>query len=56
VATGQDRRLGDYFTNALDARGCVLISTADTRLVDPTTAGRFQLRDRSSCARTAARA
>jgi hypothetical protein len=39
VATGQDRRLGDYFTNALDARGCVLISTADTRLVDPTTGG-----------------
>src|SRR5436190_1821562 len=26
VATGQDRRLGDYFTNALDAHGCVLIA------------------------------
>jgi hypothetical protein len=39
VATGQDRRLGDYFTNALDARGCVLIATGDTRLTDPTTAG-----------------
>jgi len=39
VATGQDRRLGDYFTNALDARGCVLIATGDTRLVDPTTGG-----------------
>ena len=37
VATGQDRRLGDYFTNALDARGCVLIATGDTRLTDPTT-------------------
>jgi hypothetical protein len=39
VATGQDRRLGDYFTNALDSRGCVLIATADTRLTDPTTGG-----------------
>jgi hypothetical protein len=39
VATGQDRRLGDYFTNVLDQRGCVLIATGDTRLFDPTTAG-----------------
>jgi len=39
VATGQDRRLGDYFTNTLDARGCVLIATGDTRLSDPTTGG-----------------
>src|SRR5439155_20841437 len=30
VVTGQDRRLGDYFTNTLDARGCVLIATGDT--------------------------
>jgi hypothetical protein len=37
VATGQDRRLGDYLTNALDARGCVLIASGDTRLMDPTT-------------------
>jgi hypothetical protein len=37
VATGQDRRLGDYFTNTLDARGCVLIATGDSRLTDPTT-------------------
>jgi len=37
VATGQDRRLGDYFTNALDARGCVTIATGDTKLLDPTT-------------------
>ena len=41
VATGQDRRLGDYFTNALDARGCVLIATGDTRLVDPATGGPY---------------
>ena len=41
VATGQDRRLGDYFTNTLDARGCVLIATGDTRLVDPTTGGPY---------------
>jgi hypothetical protein len=41
VVTGQDRRLGDYFTNALDRRGCVLIATGDTRLVDPTTGGPF---------------
>jgi len=39
VATGQDRRLGDYFTNTLDANGCVLIATGDTRLTDPTTGG-----------------
>jgi len=37
VATGQDRRLGDFFTNALDARGCVLIATGDTQLPDPVT-------------------
>jgi len=37
VVTGQDRRLGDYFTNALDKRGCILIATGDTRLTDPTT-------------------
>ena len=41
VATGQDRRLGDYFTNGLDGRGCVLIATGDTRLVDPTTGGPY---------------
>jgi len=37
VATGQDRRLGDFFTNATDAAGCVLIASGDTRLVDPLT-------------------
>jgi hypothetical protein len=41
VATGQDRRLGDYFTNTLDARGCVLIATGDTLLTDPTTGGPY---------------
>ena len=30
VATGQDRRLGDFFTNAVDPRGCVLIASGDT--------------------------
>jgi len=37
VATGQDPRLGDFFTNTLDARGCVLIAGGDTRLTDPLT-------------------
>src|SRR6266849_5940933 len=41
VASGQDRRLGDYFTNTLDASGCVLIATGDTRLTDPTTGGTY---------------
>jgi hypothetical protein len=37
VATGQDRRLGDYFTNGLDARGCVIIATGATTYADPVT-------------------
>jgi hypothetical protein len=37
VATGQDRRLGDYLTNATDARGCVVIATGDTMSMDPGT-------------------
>jgi hypothetical protein len=37
VATGQDRRLGDYFTNAIDARGCVIIASGDTTTKDPAT-------------------
>jgi hypothetical protein len=37
VATGQDRRLGDYFTNAIDARGCVIIASGDTMMKDPAT-------------------
>ena len=39
VATGQDRRLGDYMTNATDGRGCVLIATADTMMRDPANGG-----------------
>ena len=39
VVTGQDRRLGDYLTNALDARGCVMIATGDTMSPDPVTGG-----------------
>jgi hypothetical protein len=37
VATGQDRRLGDYFTNWVDARGCVVIATGATTIADPVT-------------------
>jgi hypothetical protein len=37
VVTGQDRRLGDYLTNATDARGCVIIATGDTMSPDPAT-------------------
>lgn len=37
VITGQDRRLGDFLTNAIDARGCVLIASGDTTLTDPIT-------------------
>ncbi|MFL5796406.1 MAG: hypothetical protein ACJ77A_00535 [Actinomycetota bacterium] len=39
VATGQDRRLGDYLTDAVDQNGCVIIATGDTRLLDPATGG-----------------
>jgi hypothetical protein len=37
VATGQDRRLGDYFTNAIDQRGCVIIASGDTMMKDTAT-------------------
>jgi hypothetical protein len=37
AVTGQDRRLGDYFTNNLDGRGCVIIATGDTTKLDPIT-------------------
>ncbi|MEA2383911.1 MAG: hypothetical protein QOH72_3882 [Solirubrobacteraceae bacterium] len=37
VATGEDRRLGDFFTNAIDERGCVLVATGDTTQKDPLT-------------------
>jgi hypothetical protein len=33
AATGEDRRLGDYFTNAIDQNGCVLIASGDTQQV-----------------------
>jgi hypothetical protein len=39
VATGQDRRLGEFFTIAQDERGCVLIATGDTTLKDSATGG-----------------
>jgi hypothetical protein len=42
TAGQQDRRLGDYFTNALDQNGCVLIATADTQLSDSIGGGGFR--------------
>ena len=39
VATGQDRRLGEFFTIAQDERGCVLIATGDTTMKDGATGG-----------------
>ena len=37
VVTGQDRRLGDFFTNSVDARGCAFIASGDTEKPDPAT-------------------
>ena len=37
VAEAKDRRLGDFFTNGLDNRGCVLIASGDTTQTDPAT-------------------
>jgi hypothetical protein len=37
VATGEDRRLGDFFTNEKDANGCVMIASGDTTQWDNTT-------------------
>jgi hypothetical protein len=37
VVTGQDRRLGDYFTSNTDANGCLLIASGDTTMPDPLT-------------------
>jgi hypothetical protein len=37
VATGQDRRLGDFFTNTVDPRGCVLVASGDTTRKAPLT-------------------
>jgi hypothetical protein len=39
VVTGEDRRLGDFFTNAVDERGCVVVATGDTTQKDPITGG-----------------
>jgi hypothetical protein len=39
VATGQDRRLGDCLTNAVDQNGCVFIATGDTRLLESAAGG-----------------
>jgi hypothetical protein len=41
VAENKDRRLGDFFTNSLDSRGCVLIASGDTTQTDPTTGMQF---------------
>ncbi len=37
VATGEDRRIGDFFTNALDQNGCVMIASGDTQRVNSIT-------------------
>src|SRR3954451_3184738 len=37
VATGQDRRLGDYMTVSLDPNGCEMIATGDVTQPDPAT-------------------
>jgi hypothetical protein len=37
--TSEDRRLGDYFTDATDSRGCLIIATGDTTIVDAVTGG-----------------
>jgi hypothetical protein len=39
VATGQDRRLGDFFTNALDENGCVMVASGDTTVPSDQTGG-----------------
>jgi hypothetical protein len=39
VATGQDRRLGDFFTNALDKNGCVMVASGDTTVPSSQTGG-----------------
>jgi hypothetical protein len=41
VAENKDRRLGDFFTNSIDQRGCVLIASGDTTQTDPTTGQQF---------------
>jgi hypothetical protein len=39
VATGQDRRLGDFFTNDVLPNGCVVIASGDTTHKDALTGG-----------------
>ena len=39
VASGKDRRLGDFFTNTVDQRGCEIIASGDTTQPDPNTGG-----------------
>ncbi|MFL5342142.1 MAG: hypothetical protein ACJ8F7_18505, partial [Gemmataceae bacterium] len=39
VASGKDRRLGDYFSVATDHHGCVIIASGDTMLKDPISGG-----------------
>lgn len=39
VASGQDRRLGDYFESNIDANGCVIIASGDTTVPDTVSAG-----------------
>jgi hypothetical protein len=39
VVTGQDRRLGDYFTNSVDGNGCVIIASGDTTVLDSASGG-----------------
>jgi hypothetical protein len=43
VVVQKDRRLGDFFTNAVDERGCVTISSGDTTQTDPTTGQPFAI-------------
>jgi hypothetical protein len=39
VATGEDRRLGDFFTNSVGLDGCAEIASGDTTHKDPVTGG-----------------
>jgi hypothetical protein len=41
VVLQKDRRLGDFFTNGVDSRGCVLIASGDTTQTDPNTGQPF---------------
>jgi hypothetical protein len=43
VVLQKDRRLGDFFTNGVDNRGCVLIASGDTTQTDPNTGQPFSV-------------